>query len=244
MTMPAMRRPTPYTPLSVTFATGQTGTAILDEYGLEGLAVWAAMLAAAKYEEGLIVFRHEDDWGAIGLATHAPEFTLNDFLTFLGRRKQTRKTRQGRVLYVELRRWSEWNDTRQRQESNWRKARSRQKKKRDNNVTPAGQQRDTDRDSRARGELELDNPPIPPQGGKPATPTKKSNTRSRYTGCRYARGTHSSGYVHDVLGTAKPPPDWPYPRPTADEVKTALNGRADEEPPLPDYEPAYDDTTE
>jgi len=45
---------------------------------------------------------------------------------------------------------------------------------------------------------------------------------SSYTGCRLVRGTHALGHRHDVLGTDRPPADWPYPRPTRQEVLAAL----------------------
>jgi hypothetical protein len=153
-----LRRPGPYTPLSATFHTGRTGTAILEKFGLAGLGVWAAMLAAAKAEEGMIIFRHEDDWGAIGLAAHPPEFELKTFLTYLGRRKQTRTTRQGRVMYVELTRWTDWTKQKDREESAWRMSRKRAESKRNtvrtvNELEPNENERSP---ARAREELELD----------------------------------------------------------------------------------------
>lgn len=45
---------------------------------------------------------------------------------------------------------------------------------------------------------------------------------SSYTGCRYVRGEFALTAVRDVLGTEKPPSDWPYPRPTAKEIRAAL----------------------
>jgi len=48
---------------------------------------------------------------------------------------------------------------------------------------------------------------------------------SSYTGCRYVRGTHALTAVHDPLGTEPPPIDWPYPRPTRDEIAEALSAR-------------------
>jgi hypothetical protein len=48
---------------------------------------------------------------------------------------------------------------------------------------------------------------------------------SSYTGCRYIRGSHALTAIHDVLGTEHPPNDWPYPRPTREEVSAALKQR-------------------
>lgn len=43
-----------------------------------------------------------------------------------------------------------------------------------------------------------------------------------YTGCRYVRGEFALTAVHDVLGTERPPQDWPHPRPTPREIRKAL----------------------
>lgn len=48
---------------------------------------------------------------------------------------------------------------------------------------------------------------------------------SAYTGCRHVRGEHGFGYVRDVLGTDRPPTDWPYARPTRAEILKALKER-------------------
>lgn len=48
---------------------------------------------------------------------------------------------------------------------------------------------------------------------------------SSYTGCRHVRGEHGFGYVRDVLGTDRPPTDWPYARPTRAEILKALKER-------------------
>jgi len=47
----------------------------------------------------------------------------------------------------------------------------------------------------------------------------------RYTGARFVRGTHSGTHIKDPLGTDKPPPDWPYPPPSPEEVTQALRER-------------------
>lgn len=119
-------RPGPYVPLSLTFHTGKTGAAIQDRFGVAGLGIWASMMASADH--GLILFRHAEDWLAIGI-TNPPDFTLDEFLTFLGHRKQTRRTRQGHAQYVELTRWEDWNNTRKRELARRRKSRYRAQKK-------------------------------------------------------------------------------------------------------------------
>ena len=47
-----------------------------------------------------------------------------------------------------------------------------------------------------------------------------------YTGCRFARGSHGGTHVRDVLGTERPPADWPYPAPSREEIEQALEERA------------------
>jgi hypothetical protein len=152
-------RPAPYIPLSVTFATGKTGTAILERFGVEGLGAWAALLATAGAGQGQVVFRHEEDWAAIGLAGRELGFTLLEFLRFLGQRKQTRKTQHGRVIYTQLTRWEEWNNTRLRDVARQQKSRKRQESdpdiKADKPQTLNGQHPDPE----AEADTETDKPP-------------------------------------------------------------------------------------
>ena len=61
-------------------------------------------------------------------------------------------------------------------------------------------------------------------------PRSTSNTwvenLSSYTGCRYVRGEFALTAVYDVLGTEHPPKDWPYERPSRDEIRNALKEHA------------------
>lgn len=116
-----MRRPSAYAPLSVTFATGKTGTAIQKKHGVEGIAVWAAMIAAGKRGKGQIVFAHDADWIAIGLLS-PPVFTLREFLRTTGNVKQTRTKTHGHVMYVQLTHYGEWNDDAHTQRERERKS--------------------------------------------------------------------------------------------------------------------------
>ena len=127
-----MRRPSPFAPLSVTFATGKTGTAIQNKHGLEGLGTWAAMIAAAKRGRGQIVFAHEADWQAIGIL-RPPSFTLREFLKTTGNMKQTRTETHGHVMYVQLTHYEDWNNDAQRQDARERKSRYDAEKKRTKN---------------------------------------------------------------------------------------------------------------
>lgn len=143
-------RPGPYVPLALNFTSGRTGTALLEEFGPAGLGVWAALLVAAGVgNKGMVTFLHERDWAAIGLDEHPPDFELMTFLTFLGRRKQTRKTRQGRNIYVEITQWERWNKMKERELARRRNARYRRKSERNterngtvtSSVTPASRHR-------------------------------------------------------------------------------------------------------
>jgi hypothetical protein len=116
-----MRRPNFYAPLSVTFATDPMGTRLQEEYGAEGLGVWAAMIAAAKRGRGQIVFAHDSDWQAIDILS-PPSFTLRAFLKTTGTMKQTSTKTHGRVLYVLLTRYEDWNDDARRGRERERKA--------------------------------------------------------------------------------------------------------------------------
>jgi hypothetical protein len=147
-----MRRPAPYAPLSVTFATGRTGTAIQNKHGLEGLAVWAAMIAAAKRGRGQIVFATASDWQAIGIL-RPPKFTLTEFLKTTGRMKQTRTTRHGHVMYVDLTAYEAWNNDAYRQRERERKTSKSEESNRNKSGRIAEWKR---KSSAAEVELELD----------------------------------------------------------------------------------------
>lgn len=150
-----MNRPELYVPLSVRFATGKTGTAIQRRYGLEGLAVWAAFLAACKLNrpEGEITYASEPEgWGLLGLTGHEPEFTLDEFFRFTGQLKKTRRTRSGHVSYVVCTPWGRWTKAAKREKERQRKSSIRAQSKRDTERTEGG----TGRGQKADLELELE----------------------------------------------------------------------------------------
>lgn len=145
-----MRRPAAYAPLSVTFATGKTGSVLQDKLGLEGLAAWACLIAAAKRGAGQVVFAHDRDWQAIGVM-RAPEFSVRDFLKTTGQLKQTRTTRHGHVMYVQLTSYERWNNDARRQDERERKTRYSE----ETNRNKAGRLAEHNRKQSA-SELELD----------------------------------------------------------------------------------------
>jgi len=145
-----MRRPAAYAPLSVLFATGKTGVALQNRHGVEGIGVWACMIAAAKRAGGQIVFAHDQDWQAIGIF-EPPAFTLGEFLKTTGQLKQTRCTRHGHVRYVVLTRYGEWNDDAYRERERQRKSRYSQESERNKSGRLAEHKR-----KQSASELELD----------------------------------------------------------------------------------------
>lgn len=109
-----------FVPISVHFAHGSTGTALLEEFGKDGLLVWVCLIAAAKRSAVQGQYIHLSDaetWATFGLASSPPEFSFEDFLKATGKLHQTSRRRSGRVLYVSLTHWDEWNPTRARPSS-------------------------------------------------------------------------------------------------------------------------------
>lgn len=51
---------------------------------------------------------------------------------------------------------------------------------------------------------------------------------SSYTGCRYVRGEYALTAIYDVLGTERPPSDWPHERPSRKQILQALTEQAEE----------------
>jgi hypothetical protein len=153
-----------YVPLSVDFATGNTGTRILGRFGHAGLLTWVAFLAACKRSTPEGTFRYgaeADGWRQLGLDhPEPPGFTLDAFFTYTGQLKQTRRRRTGRLCDVKVTRWGEWNKP-------WRRQREDEQ---DVTETPANEQeiqpesnRDTtemqtesNRDTRSEVDLEVE----------------------------------------------------------------------------------------
>lgn len=134
--MDARRRP--WFALSVDFAATTTGTRLQDELGPAALAVWVALLAAAKRSsiEGTFIWGSEPEAWQL-LYIHEPDrlgFTFDEFLKLTGRLKQTRRHDRARVHYVAITHWADWQHTRQRRTRRTRNAPG----------TPGGDTTDTD----------------------------------------------------------------------------------------------------
>lgn len=104
-----------YVPADVDLAFGNFGSKLGAKWGMEGLGCWLLFLAACKRARTQGTFTYTSDadaWEKIG-----PEpvgFTLDEFFTFTGKQKKTRRTCHGRVSYVVVTSWETWNTPRGR----------------------------------------------------------------------------------------------------------------------------------
>lgn len=143
---------------------------LYDQFGTAGVAVWVAYLCACKRSRTPGVFHcfnSADALGQLGLIgwelvdNAGDKWTLNDFWTFTGRKKQTKRIAHGREMDVVATHWGHWqNDA--RMEARREQMRSSRAQKRDipnprlghatvTNVAP-----DTDTDT------DTDISPLPP----------------------------------------------------------------------------------
>lgn len=115
-----------YVPIDVNVAFKRFGTKLQAKWGMEGLCAWMLLLAAAKREpaQGVFTYTSEPEaWTKLGAT--ATGFGFNEFITFCGRNKQTRRTVSGRVNYIEITGWKQWNDSFKRQADAQRKSSKR-----------------------------------------------------------------------------------------------------------------------
>lgn len=118
-----------YVPLFSGFAVEGTGPKLLHKFGKDGLLTWVCVLAAAKRarDQGTFDYVSEDGgWQELGLTfPNTPVFTLDEFFTFTGHLKKTRKTLRGQLKHIEITGWEEWNDIPRRESEAARKASKR-----------------------------------------------------------------------------------------------------------------------
>lgn len=132
-----------YVPLDSQIAFKRTGEALLKKWDMEGLCAWMLLLAAAKREpvQGTFTFASDAEaWSKIG--AQPVGFTLDEFLTFLGRRKQTSRRRHGRLTYLEITNWGRWNAIFKRRRDAAQKSRKRGDPEPDIEATENGQASD------------------------------------------------------------------------------------------------------
>lgn len=94
--------------------------ALYARFGPAGVCTWLAFLCACKRSRipGRITIRSEGD-GLVQLGIDGWElvdndgktWTLDDFWTFTGRKKQTQRTHRGRQMNVVSTHWERWQDT-------------------------------------------------------------------------------------------------------------------------------------
>lgn len=148
---------------------------LYDQFGWAGITTWVAFLCACKRSPtpGRISFlndvqaAHElgvDGWDLVD--SRGEPWTLTDFWTFTGRKKQTRRTPNGRRTDVVSTHWERWQDDARMQNGRERKRRWRGENGRDTRGTSDGTQfRDVPPDS----DSDIDLPPPPSSTGFEAT---------------------------------------------------------------------------
>lgn len=143
-----------YVPVDVYIASRPFGVKLCEKWGMEGLCTWMLLLAAAKREhpQGTFTYASEAEaWTKLG--AQALSFTFDEFVTFCGRSRQTKRTCSGRVSYIVLRGWEQWN-------KEWNtQLNSEQKSRKRGTFTPDIPRTDSGHDSdkhRTEGEAEAE----------------------------------------------------------------------------------------
>ena len=236
-----------YVPLGLHFAHGNTGTTLMAKLGAKGLLVWVCLIAAAKrggVQGQYIHVSDQETWTNFGLQADPPEFTFESFLTVTGRLKQTSRTRHGRLLYVTLTRWPEWNKEWKRDQDATQKASKRDES---NTDIPATDERhngdgkalaraDCDCDCEGETTTERDASPAAANGAA-AVELLTLLTTAKYTGPDYhtaepqralawLRQGFASPSVGNVAGyyrrSMEKPDHWPEPLPGQQPTRAPL----------------------
>lgn len=188
------RRRRQYIPIDVYFASGGTGTTIRRHYGLPGLAVWIAYLAACKRStpQGQLTYASEADaWEKLGLADTRPDFTLHDFFRLTGRLHKTSTQRaSGELTTTTCRVWDEWQQNIRRAQDADKKRRKRAENTGDK--PPTNRRRNADKPETIRGT----------EGEGEDNPLVKASPSPSPTGGRRRSAPRASS-----LRAAEPPPN-------------------------------------
>lgn len=148
------------------------------KFGWAGIAIWIAFLCACKRSRvpGRMRFINEPDalaqLGVIGwelVDNQGKPWALEDFWTFTGRKKQTRRTSRGRETDVRATHWERWQETYATQRKAEQMRTSRAQKR--GSVQPQmwnGDATNVERDSDSDSDT-----PLPPGGGSEVTSSKK-----------------------------------------------------------------------
>lgn len=191
------RRRRQYVPLATHFATAKTGTRIQKDFGVEGLGVWACLLAAAKRSQlqGTFIWHSEEDaWNQLGIEK-APSFTFKSFVYLLGVLKQARTRRIGRESHTTLTRFSEWNHAIRSQHEASRKRSKRAQKTADDSADNRAPKEPTE----GEGEGETPLPPLRRKSRTRGQAAARTNGAHPYT-CPHC-GVHpaTQGELDDHL---------------------------------------------
>lgn len=184
-----------------------------ERFGPTGVVLFVAFLCACKRSQPQGQISYMSDTEALhqmGLDdcllvdSHGEKWSLDEFWTFTGRMKQTKKTARGRVRNVISTHWERWQDVARRDMAAERQRRSRAKNGRD---TGRDEECDSERDDRVTDiDLDLDSDidiPQTPPGVEPPAP--RTNSRNNGTNPR-ARGTNPRALVAEAHREIIP--DW------------------------------------
>lgn len=164
------RRRSRWVAFDVHFYDNDLGVGIRERFGPVGLVLFSAFLCACKRSSSPGHFRYSstaDALNTLGLPglrlgdENGAEFTLDEFWTYLGQRKMTRRTRRGRITDVVATRWERWQNDFGRQTEAEDKRRSRAR----NTPTVPGQSTD---DAPTDQDLDPDNDKDPDQDPREA----------------------------------------------------------------------------
>ena len=147
--------------VDVQFGHKRTCERLLDRFGHAGPLVFLLVLAEAKKSNPAGTFTYESEegaWRTLGLMSHRPDFTIDEFFTVLGQYKQTRKTRSGRITNVILTQWGRWQKDWERERVRKTMRRKRAVSDRNNGVTMPSQRSNT---CGTETEIEIETP-LPP----------------------------------------------------------------------------------
>lgn len=120
--------------LDVNVFDSDLGVDIRDRFGTVGLCMWVGFLAACKRNIVPGQIRYSSDAECLSLLgvpgvelvnEDLDAFTLDDFWTFLGQRKNTSRTTRKRLTTVRASHWDRWQKDAKKQTEAERKARSR-----------------------------------------------------------------------------------------------------------------------
>lgn len=137
--------------MSADFPFDRAGTAIHEQLGLEGLAVWVCFLAACKRNgvQGQIQYTTDPEgWSVLGC--DPATFTLDEFFDLTGRLKVTRRRSRARVKQVIATGWADWQHKSNIRTGDTRKPRSEQQNTDTKGTVDIDKDRDRDKDRDSR----------------------------------------------------------------------------------------------